>query len=151
MRTETETKTIYVSDDGKRKSYSQSEIEEYEKDQLKEIFNKRTQLGKISPFTTLYDFAKGDLDTFRKFYNGVDTEGVTEFENGGYYIYIQDSDYDQVGENESLYDLRNYEVKVNQKIRWYQNVLNDITNLIKEREEKNFKKKAEEKIFGEKR
>ena len=140
MRTETETKTVYVSDDGKRKSYSQSEIETYEKDQLKEVFNKRTQLGKISPSTTLYDFSKGDLDTFKKFYNGVDTEGVTEFENGGYYVYIQDSDYDQVGENESLYDLRNYEVKVNQKIRWYQNVLNDITNLIKEREEKNFKK-----------
>lgn len=140
MRTETETKTVYVSDDGKRKSYSQSQIEAYEKDQLKEVFNKRTQLGKISHFTTLYDFSKGDLDTFRKFYNGVDTEGVTEFENGGYYVYIQDSDYDHVGENESLYDLRNYEVKVNQQIRWYQNVLNDITNLIKEREEKNFKK-----------
>lgn len=143
MRTETETKTVYVSDDGKRKSYSQSEIETYEKDQLKEIFNKRTQLGGISPFTTLYDFSKGDLDTFRKFYNGVNTEGVTEFENGGYYVYIQDSDYDQVGENESLYDLRNYEVKVNQKIRWYQNILNDITNLIKEREEKNFKKEKQ--------
>ena len=36
MRTETETKIIYVSDDGKRKSYSQSEIENYEKRQLKE-------------------------------------------------------------------------------------------------------------------
>ena len=143
MRTETETKTVYVSDDGKRKSYSQSEIETYENMQLQVIFERRTQLGKISPFTTLYDFSKGDLDTFRKFYNGVNTEGVTEFENGGYYVYIQDSDYDQVGENESLYDLRNYEVKVNQKIRWYQNVLNDITNLIKEREEKNFKKEEQ--------
>ena len=29
MKTELETKTIYVSNDGKRKSYSQSEIEEY--------------------------------------------------------------------------------------------------------------------------
>ena len=143
MRTETETKTVYVSDDGKRKSYSQSEIETYENMQLQAIFERRTQLGKISPFTTLYDLAKDDLNTFRKFYNGVDTEGVTEFENGGYYVYIQDSDYDQVGENESLYDLRNYEVKVNQKIRWYQNVLNDITNLIKEREEKNFKKEEQ--------
>lgn len=143
MRTETETKTVYVSDDGKKKSYLQSEIEAYENMQLQAIFERRTQLGKISPFTTLYDFSKGDLNTFRKFYNGVDTEGVTEFENGGYYVYIQDSDYDQVGENESLYDLRNYEVKVNQKIRWYQNVLNDITNLIKEREEKNFKKEEQ--------
>ena len=143
MRTETETKTVYVSDDGKRKSYSQSEIETYENMQLQVIFEKRTQLGKISPFTTLYDFDKGDLNTFRKFYKGVDTEGVTEFKNGGYYVYIQDSDYDEVGENESLYDLRNYEVKVNQKIRWYQNVLNDITNLIKEREEKNFKKEKQ--------
>ena len=60
MRTETETKTVYVSDDGKRKSYSQSEIETYEKDQLKEVFNKRTQLGKIPPLTTLYDLHKGD-------------------------------------------------------------------------------------------
>ena len=143
MRTETETKTVYVSDDGKRKSYSQSEIEAYENMQLQAIFERRTQLGKISPFTTLYDFSKGDLDTFRKFYNGVDTEGVTEFENGGYYVYIQDSDYDQVGENDSLYDLRNYEVKVNQKIRWYQNVLDDIEKLVKEREEKNFKKEEQ--------
>lgn len=140
MRTETETRTIYVSDDGKRKSYSQSEIKTYENIQLQEIFERRTSLGKISAFTTLYDFSKGDLDTFRKFYNGVDTEELMEFENGGYYVYIQDSDYDQIGENESLYNLRNYEVKVNQKIRWYQNVLDNITKLVKEREEKNFKK-----------
>lgn len=143
MRTETETKTVYVSDDGKRKSYSQSEIETYENMQLQVIFERRTQLGKISPFTTLYDFDKGDLNIFRKFHNGVDTEGVTEFENGGYYVYIQDSDYDQVGENESLYDLRNYEVKVNQKIRWYQNILDDIEKLVKKREEKNFKKEKQ--------
>lgn len=143
MRTETETRTIYVSDDGKRKSYSQSEIETYENMQLQAIFERRTSLGKISAFTTLYDFAKGDLDTFRKFYNGVDTDGVTEFENGGYYVYIQNCDYDQIGENESLYNLRNYEVKVNQKIRWYQNVLDNITKLVKEREEKNFKKEEQ--------
>lgn len=143
MRTETETKTVYVSDDGKRKSYSQSEIETYEKDQLKEVFNKRTQLGKISPFTTLYDFDKGDLDTFKKLNNDVYTEEVMEFENGGYYVYIQDSDYDNVGENKSLYNLRNYEVKVNQKIRWYQNVLDNIAKLVKEREEKNFKKEKQ--------
>lgn len=140
MRTETETRTIYVSDDGKRKSYSQSEIETYENMQLQAIFEIRTQLGKISPFTTLYDFAKGDLDTFRKFYNDANTEEVMEFENGGYYVYIQDSDYDQVGENKSLYNLRSYEIKVNSKIRWYQNVLDDITKLVKEREEKNLKK-----------
>lgn len=139
MRTETETKIIYISDDGKRKSYSQSEIETYENMQLQEIFEKRTQLGKISPFTTLYDFDKGDLDTFRKFHNDVDTEELMEFENGGYYVYIQDSDYDQVGENKSLYNLRNYDVKVNQKIRWYQHILDSITKLVKEREEKNFK------------
>lgn len=140
MRAETETRTIYVSDDGKRKSYSQSEIETYENMQLQAIFERRTQLGKISPFTTLYDFAKGDLDTFRKFYNDANTEEVMEFENGGYYVYIQDSDYDQVGENKSLYNLRSYEIKVNSKIRWYQNVLDDITKLVKEREEKNLKK-----------
>lgn len=143
MRTETETRTIYVSDDGKRKSYSQSEIETYENMQLQAIFERRTQLGKISPFTTLYDFAKGDLDTFRKFSNGVNTEELIEFENGGYYVYIQDSDYDQVGEDDSLYNLRNYEVKVNQKIRWYQNILDNISKLVKEREEKNFTKEEQ--------
>lgn len=143
MRTETETRTIYVSDDGKRKSYSQSEIETYENMQLQAIFERRTSLGKISAFTTLYDFSKGDLDTFRKFNNGVDTEELMEFENGRYYVYIQNSDYDQVGENESLYNLRNYEVKVNQKIRWYQNVLDNIAKLVKEREENNFKKEEQ--------
>lgn len=143
MRTETETRTIYVSDDGKRKSYSQSEIETYENMQLQAIFERRTQLGKISPFTTLYDFAKGDLDTFRKFSNGINTEELIEFENGGYYVYIQDSDYDQVGEDESLYNLKNYEVKVNQKIRWYQNILDNISKLVKEREEKNFTKEEQ--------
>lgn len=143
MRTETETRTIYVSEDGKKKSYSQSEIETYENMQLQEIFEKRTQLGKISHFTIVYDFAKGDLDTFKKFNNGVDTEEVMEFENGGYYVYIQDSDYDQVGEDESLYNLRNYEVKVNQKIRWYQYILDNIAKLIKEREERNFTKEEQ--------
>lgn len=143
MRTETETRTIYVSDDGKRRSYSQSEIETYENMQLQAIFERRTQLGKISSFTTLYDFSKGDLDTFRKFNNDVNTEELMKFENGGYYVYIQDSDYDQIGENESLYNLRNYEVKVNQKIRWYQNVLDNIAKLVKEREEKNFKKEEQ--------
>lgn len=143
MRIEIMTTSIYVSDDGKRKSHFPSEIEAYESMQLKEIFEKRTQLGKISPFTTLYDFSKGDLDTFKKLNNDVDTEEVMEFENGGYYVYIQDSDYDNVGKNESLYNLRNYEVKVNQKIRWYQNVLDNITKLVKEREEKNFKKEEQ--------
>lgn len=143
MRTETETRTIYVSDDGKRKSYSQSEIETYENMQLQAIFERRTQLGKISAFTTLCDFAKGDLDTFKKFNNSVDTEEVMEFENGGYYVYIQDSDYDQIGENESFYNLMDYKVKVNQKIRWYQNILDNITKLVKDREEKNFKKEEQ--------
>ena len=100
-------------------------------------------MGKISPFTTLYDFSKGDLDTFKKLNNDVDTEEVMESENGGYYVYIEDSDYDNVGENESLYNLRNYEVKVNQKIRWHQNVLDNITKLVKERVEKNFKKEEQ--------
>lgn len=143
MRTEIMTTSIYVSDDGKRKSHFPSEIEAYENMQLHEIFERRTQLGKISPFTTLYDFSKGDLDTFKKLNNDVDTEEVMESENGGYYVYIEDSDYDNVGENDSLYNLRNYEVKVNQKIRWYQNVLDNITKLVKEREEKNFKKEEQ--------
>ena len=58
MITETETKTVYVSDDGKRKSYSQSEIETYEKRQLKKIFERRTNITNISTSTSLYLFKK---------------------------------------------------------------------------------------------
>ena len=64
MRTETETKTIYVSDDGNRRSHSQSEIETYENMQLQEAFKKRTQLGQIAPFATLYELNKEEMKLF---------------------------------------------------------------------------------------
>lgn len=44
MKTELESKTIYVSDDGKKKSYIKDEIVRYEKRQLKEIFDLATDI-----------------------------------------------------------------------------------------------------------
>lgn len=134
MRTETETKTIYVSDDGKRRSNSKSEIETYENMQLQKTFEKRTIVDRLAPFTTLYELNKEDLKLFRKYNSYVDTE-VMEYENGGYYVYVQDADYDHIGEDETLYNLKYYETMVNQKIRCYQRILDDITDSIRQREE----------------
>jgi len=102
--------------------------------QLQETFEKRTMLYRIAPFTTLYELNKEDLKLFRKFNTYVDTE-VQEYENGGYYVYVQDADYDHIGENENLYNLKDYETMVNQKIRNYQRILDRITDSIKKREE----------------
>lgn len=134
MKEETITTTVYVSDDGKRRSPLRSEVENYENMQLQETFEKRTMVGRIAPFTTLYELNKEDLKLFRKFNSYVDTE-VMEYENGGYYVYVQDADYDHIGENENLYNLKDYETMVNQKIRNYQRILDRITDSIKKREE----------------
>ena len=68
MKTELESKTIYVSDDGKKKSYLREDILNYEKRQLKEIFERRTIVAHISTSTTLYLFKKGDIKTFKEFH-----------------------------------------------------------------------------------
>ena len=44
MKTELESKTIYVSDDGKKKSYLMEDILKYEKIQLKEILRDEPSL-----------------------------------------------------------------------------------------------------------
>ena len=88
MRTETETKTIYVSNDGKRKSYSQSEIETYEKRQLKEIFERRTIVANISTSTTLYLFKKGDIKTFKEFHPEAYLDIIGEGEEGYFCLYL---------------------------------------------------------------
>lgn len=132
MRTETETKTIYVSNDGKRKSYSQSEIETYEKRQLKEIFERRTVVANISTSTTLYLFKKGDIKTFKEFhpeaYINVISEDVIGEDEGGYFVYVYDSTYDDIGDSYHLYHQRWYETMTLERIEHYKNILDSITD-----------------------
>ena len=68
MKIELESKKVYVSDDGKEKSYRMEDILKYEKRQLKEIFERRTNIANISTSTTLYLFKKGDIKTFQEFH-----------------------------------------------------------------------------------
>lgn len=132
MRTETETKTIYVSNDGKRKSYSQSEIETYEKRQLKEIFERRTIVANISTSTTLYLFKKGDIKIFKEFhpeaYINVISEDVIGEDEEGYFVYVYDSTYDDIGDSYHLYHQRWYETMTLERIEHYKNILDSITD-----------------------
>lgn len=138
MRTETETKTIYVSNDGKRKSYSQSEIETYEKRQLKEIFERRTIVANISTSTTLYLFKKGDIKTFKEFhpeaYINVISEDVIGEDEEGYFVYVYDSTYDDIGDSYHLYHQRWYETMTLERIEHYKDILDSITNGVMMRE-----------------
>ena len=138
MRTETETKTIYVSNDGKRKSYSQSEIETYEKRQLKEIFERRTIVANISTSTTLYFFKKGDIKTFKEFhpeaYINVISEDVIGEDEEGYFVYVYDSTYDDIGDSYHLYHQRWYETMTLERIEHYKNILDSITDGVMMRE-----------------
>ena len=127
MRTETETKTIYVSNDGKRKSYSQSEIETYEKRQLKEIFERRTIVANVSTSTTLYLFKKGDIKTFKEFHPDVYLDAINEDEEG-YFVYIYDSTYDDIGDSYHLYRQRWYETMTLERIEHYKDILDSITD-----------------------
>lgn len=127
MKTELETKTIYVSNDGKRKSYSQSEIEEYEKRQLKEIFERRTIVTHISTSTTLYLFKKGDIKTFKEFHPEAYIDIIGEDEEG-YFVYIYDSTYDDIGDSYHLYRQRWYETMTLERIEHYKDILNSITD-----------------------
>lgn len=129
MRIETETKTIYVSNDGKRKSYSQSEIETYEKRQLKEIFERRTIVANISTSTTLYLFKKGDIKTFKEFHPEAYLDSISEDEEG-YFVYAYDSTYDSY----NLYQKRCYETMILERIEHYKNILDKITDSIIVRE-----------------
>lgn len=129
MKTELESKTIYVSDDGKKKSYSQSEIEAYEKRQLKEIFERRTIVAHISTSTTLYLFKRGDIKTFKEFHPEAYLDAVSEDEEG-YFVYIYDSTYDDIGDSYHLYHQKWYEAMTLEKIEHYKDILDNIADII---------------------
>ena len=133
MRTETETRTIYVSDDGKKKSRLMEDILKYEKRQLKEIFERRTKVANISTSTALYLFKKGDIKTFKEFHPDVYLDAINEDEEG-YFIYVDDSTYDDIGDSYHLYHQRWYETMTLDRIRHYKNILDNITDSIMVRE-----------------
>lgn len=135
MRTETETeiKTIYVSDDGKKKSYWKDGIVEYEKGQLKEIFERRTKVAYISVSTFLYCFSKGDVKSFEEFYPEAHLDNIEDDEEG-YFVYVHDSSYDDVGENYNLYREEDYKKLIGKKINHYNNILVNIADGIMVRE-----------------
>jgi hypothetical protein len=133
MKTELESKTVYVSNDGKKRSYSQSEIEAYEKRQLKEIFERRTIVAHISTSTTLYLFKKGDIKTFKEFHPEAYLDAVSEDEEG-YFVYVYDSTYDDIGDSYHLYHQRWYKTMTLERIEHYKDILDSITNGVMMRE-----------------
>ena len=133
MKTELESKIIYVSDDGKKKSYLKDEIARYEKRQLKEIFERRTIVAHISTSTTLYLFKKGDIKTFKEFHPEAYLDDVSEDEEG-YFVYIYDSTYDDIGDSYHLYRQRWYETMTLERIEHYKDILDSITDGVMMRE-----------------
>ncbi len=133
MKTELESKTIYVSDDGKKKSYLREDILNYEKRQLKEIFERRTIVAHISTSTTLYLFKKGDIKTFKEFHPDVYLDAINEDEEG-YFAYVYDSTYDDIGDSYHLYHYKWYETMTLERIEHYKDILDNITDGIMSRE-----------------
>ena len=127
MKAELESKTIYVSDDGKKKSYLMEDILNYEKRQLKEIFERRTIVAHISTSTTLYLFKKGDIKTFKEFHPEAYLDSISEDEEG-YFVYVHDSTYDDIGDSYHLYRQRWYETMTLERIEHYKDILNNITD-----------------------
>ncbi len=133
MKTELESKTIYVSDDGKKKSYLMEDILNYEKRQLKNIFERRTNITNISTSTALYLFKKGDIKTFKEFHPEAYLDAVSEDEEG-YFVYVYDSTYDDIGDSYHLYHQRWYETMTLDRIKHYKDILDNITNSVMMRE-----------------
>ena len=133
MKTEVESKTVYVSNDGKKKSYLMEDILNYEKRQLKEIFERRTNVANISTSTTLYLFKKGDIKTFKEFHPEAYLDAIQEDEEG-YFVYVYDSTYDDIGDNYHLYHYKWYETMTLERIEHYKDILDNITDGIMSRE-----------------
>lgn len=128
MKAGIKTQIIYTSDDGKKRSTSPEDIRKYETAQLKQIFEKRTLISHIGPYTSLYRFAEGDLNTFKEFYGNVNEEW-TEFSKG-YFVFIQDSSYDEIGEDYTLYSLDDYRDLVKEKLSVYNNILERVDDAL---------------------
>lgn len=117
MKTEIETKTIYISDDGKKQSYNKNEVARYEERQSREIFERRTRISNISTSTSLYCFAKGDIESFKNFYPEVYLEDIEDDENGCF-VCVYDSSYDNIGEDYHLYREGDYKDLIRERVNY---------------------------------
>lgn len=122
MKTATETKVIYISDDGKRKSDSRYDIERYELHLREEGLKSKSFVKNIGYSTTVYKFTEEELEDFKALveFLRVDTNEVK-----GYFVYIQNADFDGIGYDYTLYSLDQYRDMIQNKIEDYQKLLED--------------------------
>lgn len=129
MKTKLESKTIYVSDDGKKKSYLMEDVLRYEERQLKEVFERRTKVANVSVSTSLYCFAKGDIKSFKNFYPEVYLEDIEDDERG-YFVCVYDSSYDDVGESYHLYREGDYKDLIQERVNYLASISDRIDDRI---------------------
>lgn len=129
MKTEIESKTVYVSNDGKKRSYIKEEVTRYEERQLKEVFGRRTKVANVSISTSLYCFAKGDIKSFKNFYPEVYLEDIEDDERG-YFVCVYDSSYDDIGESYHLYRERDYKGLIQERVNYLTSISDRIDNRI---------------------
>lgn len=132
MKIETEYKNVYVSNDGKRRSYIEDEITKYERNQLKKEFENRTKLANISTSTSLYLFKKGDIELFKDFHPEVNLDPILDDEVG-YFVCIYDSSYDNIGDDCTLYRYEWYVGLIKEKIDNLRAIANSTADIINNR------------------
>lgn len=129
MKSEIESKVVYVSDDGKKRSYLKDEVARYEERQLKEIFERRTKVANVSVSTSLYCFAKGDIKSFKNFYPEVYLEDIEDDERG-YFVCVYDSSYDNIGEDYHLYREQDYKGLIRERTDYLTSISDRIDDKI---------------------
>ena len=126
MKTATETKVIYISDDGKRKSDSKCDIEKYELHLKEEELKSKSFVKNIGYSTTVYKFTEKELEDFKDL---VEFLHVNTNEVKGYFVYIQNADFDGIGYDYTLYSLDQYRNMIQNKIEGYQKLLEDAQSI----------------------
>lgn len=125
MKRKNEYKVVYISDDGKKKSWFKDEITKYEEKQQEKNFEERTKVANISMSTFLYFFKKGDIKKFKEFHPEAYFDAISDNEEG-YFVYVYDSSYDNIGDNHHLYCCKWYETLIQGKINHYITILDNI-------------------------
>lgn len=115
---------LYISDDGLKQSIDKSIIERYERCQREEQFEKRVYVRHLCEGTKLYKFTDvNDLHEFLKYHPYTQNHTADYF---GYFVYIDDDTYHVLRDN-IIIELSEYTLKLQQKIRKYNNLLANVT------------------------
>ena len=126
MKTTTETKVVYISDDGKRKSDSKYDIERYELHLKEEDLKSKSFVKNIGYSATVYKFTERELEDFKAL---VEFLRVDTNETKGHFVYIQNADFDGIGYDYTLYSLDQYRNMIQNKIEDYQKLLRDAQDI----------------------